>query len=78
MSARGRGIILNEREKIIKDVESSVEQLGNILASVLSLGLSKRDDTELARIRNELNQSLEVARRVEERMKSFDGDKDFE
>lgn len=77
-SVRGRKIILNEREKIIKDVEKSVEQLGNILASVLSLGLAEKDDTELARIRGELDQSLEVARRVEERMKSFDEYKDSE
>ena len=75
-SQRGSEIILNERERMIKDVESSVEQLGHILAGVLRLGLGERDDTELARIRSELDQSLEVARRVEERMRSFDQDKD--
>ena len=76
-STRGKEIILNQREKIIHDVETSVEQLGSILDGVLSLGILKKDDTELARIRDELDQSLEIARQVEERMEEFDKDKDI-
>jgi len=73
-SKRGEEIVLKQREKIIDDIESSVQQLGKVLEGVLSLGISKNDDTELARIRDELDQSLEIARRVENRMNDFNRD----
>lgn len=71
-SKRGKEIILNQRERIIHEIESSVESLGNILEGVLSLAIGEKNDTELARIRDELDQSLEVARQVEDRMNKFD------
>ena len=70
-SKRGREMILNQRETIIQEVESSVEQLGNILARVLDLGIEERGDTELARIRRELDQILEVARQVEQELRGL-------
>jgi len=68
LDSGGREMILNQRESIIQEVKSSVEQLGSILASVLSLGDRATYDTELARIRRELDQILETARQVEQEL----------
>ncbi|MCX8036160.1 MAG: hypothetical protein N3D11_03705 [Candidatus Sumerlaeia bacterium] len=76
MSTReARVPILEQRRRIIEDVQKSVTQLGHLLAGVQSLDAdSEAGDSELARIRAELDQSLEVARRVEQRMKSLDSE----
>ncbi len=76
MSTReARAPILEQRKRIIDDVQKSVTQLGHLLAGVQSLDTSSAaGDSELARIRAELDQSLEVARRVEQRMKSLDSE----
>jgi len=68
LDSGGREKILDQRETIIQEVKSSVEQLGNILASALSLGDKATYDTELARIRRELDQILEAARQVEQEL----------
>ena len=65
--------ILEKREAIIEEVGKSIEHLGRVLAGVQSLGGETEADTsELARIRNELDASLAVARRVEDRMQALD------
>ena len=65
--------IVEKREVIIEEVGKSIEHLSKILAGVQSLGKGADYDTsELAHIRKELDSSLEVARRVEERMQSLE------
>jgi hypothetical protein len=65
--------ILDQRERIIEDVDKSIRQMGKLLAEIQCLGIEKNsEESELARIRKELNQSLEVAKKVEERMQSLD------
>ena len=64
--------ILTQRELIIEDVAKSIKQLSKILAGIQSI----RDDgssydSELGRIRQELDRSLQVAKMVEERMQTF-------
>lgn len=70
--------ILQQRERIIADVAKSIQQLGIVLAGIQSLGAKEevQQESELATIRRELNQSLEVARKVKERISLLD--KDFE
>lgn len=63
--------ILKQREQIIGEVIRSIEQLGKILAAMQELGASSETTAELARVREELDQSLAVARTVDERMKEF-------
>ena len=72
LNSGGRDMILTQREKIIQEVKSSVEQLSNVLASVLSFGDKAAYDTELARIRRELDQILEAARQVEQELGELD------
>ncbi|MFH1038175.1 MAG: hypothetical protein V1789_05840, partial [PVC group bacterium] len=65
--------ILKQRERIIAEVDKSIKQLGKVLAGIKSIGLgAETEASELARIRDELDQSLEIAKQVKERMKSLD------
>ncbi len=65
--------ILQQRERIIADVGESIKQLGKILAGIQSVTAgSDSQASELARVREELDRGLEVARSVAERMKRLD------
>jgi hypothetical protein len=66
-----RESLLARREKIIEDVISSITGLGEILAGIQGLN-AQSSSVELAGIRSELDATLEVAKKVEERMREFD------
>ncbi|MFH2002699.1 MAG: hypothetical protein ABIK28_23715 [Planctomycetota bacterium] len=69
--------ILEQRERIIEDIRESIKELGRILAEIQTLGTGGgSEDTLLSHIRVELDQSLEVAKRVETRMNSLDREMD--
>lgn len=60
--------ILQQREKIIEEVQASIKQLSSALVALQTLGAGDRSNAELARLRDELDQSLAVAKTVEERV----------
>lgn len=62
--------LLTQREAMLKDINQSIGYLGKILADITALdkGLDESRDSDLTRIRDELDQSLSVARKVNERM----------
>ncbi|MBU1170660.1 MAG: hypothetical protein KKD44_13950 [Proteobacteria bacterium] len=66
--------LIKHREKIISDIDQSIRHLGKILSGIKTLDGSKENarNTDLARIREELDQSLNVALKVHERMGSLD------
>jgi len=65
--------ILEERERIVTDIEESLVHLSKVLTEIQGVGASRKDrDSDLARIRREMDECLAVAERVEERMKSWD------
>ncbi len=64
----GRDRTLAARERVLEEVDASVVQLAGTIDTVLSLALESTDSSDLSGIRQELNQSLDVARRVEQRM----------
>jgi hypothetical protein len=64
--------VLDQREKIIEEVRRSIEQLGKVLAGVQSLKTGMEAGSDLARIREELDEQLSVAKRVGERMRSLE------
>ncbi len=66
--------LLKERELIIKDVAAGVSHLGKILSSIKALERSAvgTRESELVSIRDELDQSLLVAQKVNERMEALD------
>jgi hypothetical protein len=65
---------LDERERLIKEVQKSLEQLGAILVNVRAINLKHAinpspvdsDEAGLSRLRNELGLKLQAAREVEQ------------
>ena len=68
--------IMKRRERLIEDVRESVSTLGRILSGIQDLRQSDETGGELARLRGELDESLDVAKRVEDRLKAMDVEKD--
>ena len=59
-----------ERERLIGEVQATVQQLGQTLAALQSLGTHSAAP-ELRRLRAELDSSLDAARRAEERLEEM-------
>lgn len=65
--------LLEQREKIIAEIQAGIRQLGDTLAALQHLGSGAQSTRELARLRDELDQSLQIASRVEERLNNLLG-----
>jgi hypothetical protein len=63
--------LLAQRENIIADIQAGIRQLGDTLAALQRLDSGAQSSHELARLREELDQSLQIAGRVEERLNSL-------
>ena len=63
--------ILQRRDEIVRDVQKSTEQLSRILVGIQTLGAHEDSEAGLARIRTELDASMSVAKKVEEKMRSW-------
>lgn len=63
--------LLDRRETIVGEVEETVRQLSGALAEVQTLEADSTSDAQLARVRSELDTTLDVARRTNERVKGF-------
>ena len=63
--------ILERREEIIRDVQTSIEQLSRILVGIQRLGSGDQSDSELSRVRAELDESLAVAKKVEDKIRTW-------
>jgi hypothetical protein len=64
--------VLDQRERMLGEVCQSIRQLGEVLAGLQSLRVGDGSGQELARIREELDERLTVAKKVEERMRSLE------
>ncbi|MGE0608388.1 MAG: hypothetical protein AB7O62_14930 [Pirellulales bacterium] len=73
-TANGRQSALAQREELVKEIRESVRQLARTIDGVQSLQVQLRQDDNLAQIRQELDESLEVARRVEQRMQNLEAE----
>lgn len=69
-----RGPLEAERERILNEVKACISQLGSIYASVQQLGRVESRPADLAQVRGELDRSLQVAARVQDRMRQWDAD----
>lgn len=63
--------ILEQREKLVSDVVSTVEHMSQTLAAVQGITNRSEGDARLQQLRGELDQSLEVAKKVEQRVDSL-------
>jgi hypothetical protein len=68
----GRRTALDARERLLEEVAQSIHQMAHTVDGVLAMGLQEQSAADLARIRQELDESLNVARRVEERMQTME------
>lgn len=64
--------ILEQREEIIGEVARSISQLGKILVDVQKFEAAHESSDGLGRLREELDQSLNFAKQVEEKVKMLD------
>jgi hypothetical protein len=70
-SQAARKPLLAQREKIIAEVQATIKQLSETLVGLQSLGSRQGPSTELTRLREELDQSLAVAKTVEDKVQSL-------
>ena len=70
-SEKARKPILDQREKLVSEVIGTVEHMSQTLAAVQGITNKSDGDARLQQLRGELDQSLEVAKRVEQRVDSL-------
>ena len=70
----GRETARSAREQLLMEVEQSIGQMAKTIDGVQTLRLHPGGDSDLARLRRELDASLSVARRVEERLEAEFGE----
>ena len=63
--------VLDQREQIIKDVQDCVKQVSHTLVTIQQTHDQDTAATHLQEMRRDLDESLDVARRVEQRMSSM-------
>lgn len=66
--------LLDERERILAEVGQCISQLGHMYSSIQGLRGEGRESAELVKVRGELERSLEIANRVQERMRSWENE----
>ena len=66
-----RESILQQRERIIIDVQKTIVHLSQIHDEMLTLGTNS-DDTALSKLRNELDENIEFARKVDRSVREFE------
>ncbi len=67
-----RKTLLEERERIITEVGRTIDQLGRILKDLKKREKEDKVDSNLAQLRRELDQSLEIAKAVDEKMSEWE------
>lgn len=73
-----RGPILSQRDRLLEEVFESIKHFGALLVALQSIGSTREDASELSRIRDQLKQNLEVARKVDARIQAFETQLDNE
>lgn len=73
----GRDPILAERERILADIQAGISKLGATLVALQRLGDGFQARGELTRLRDALDDSLQLAHRVEQRLHDLLDDQPF-
>jgi len=69
-----RRTMLEQRENILREIQSSIQQISEALGALQRMGAAGHSSAEMARLREELDQSLAVANNVESRLGSLLGE----
>lgn len=70
-SPKAREPFVAQRERLIEEVTRSIERISATLAELSTMGNKAEDETEVRRIRDDLERTLAVARRVDVRMREI-------
>jgi hypothetical protein len=70
-SPAARQPLLDQREKIIVEVQATIRQISDTLVGVQNLDAGEGSSRQLTRLREELDQSLLIARSVDERVSAL-------
>jgi hypothetical protein len=68
--------VIADREAILVDVKQSIQQLERAVAQLRKAD-DKDNSTDLSTLRDELDESLRIAAKTEERMRELEGKKDY-
>ena len=71
-----KGVLQQHREQQIKDVQQTIVQLSHLYARVLTLN-PESDETELTRLRAELDESLIFAKQVDAKIRELTPSEDY-
>lgn len=71
---QARGELMEKRQQVLDEVAQSVQQWALTLDRLQAAPLQRGDEAGLARLREELDMGLQVARRVEQRMHDLERD----
>jgi hypothetical protein len=74
-TAEAKAPIIAERERILQEVAESIAELGRVVARIQAVRDNACQSAELRRVREALDQSLDVAARVAARMKAWDNER---
>lgn len=69
---------LRKREQLIGEVEEEVNRLRHLLEELHKVGLNTSDGTDMRAIREELDTSLEIAKRATKEVSSWDANADID
>ena len=72
-----KGVLQQHREQQIKDVQQTIVQLSHLYARVLTLN-PESDETELTRLRTELDESLSFAKQVDAKIRELTPSEDYD
>jgi hypothetical protein len=74
LTAEARRDVLDKREKLLIEVDHSITQIAKAIDDLHTLGLDTGPASDLAQMRQELQENLDVARKVERRMHELESE----
>jgi len=76
LSADAEESLMSEREQVIQEVKETIEHLSTSIEQFHAFRIDE-NETELGKLRDELDQTMQVARRAEERVAALDDDRSY-
>jgi hypothetical protein len=76
VSGNAKQALLDERDHVIQEVKATIEHLGRTIEQFHSFRV-RESESELVKLREELEETMQVARRAEERVAALGEKKDY-
>ena len=69
--------VLEQREQVLEEVRLSIEHMQSAVKHYQTI-IAREQQSDLSSLRDELDESLKVAKRTEERMREIEGTIDYD